>query len=271
MGPTKAEDQDDKPIGQYLVRPVVNLTFGKKCLPQNWFQRGGRVKGCELKIHHGAPGYRAPLARARVLYYNPCQAAHPLQDFAMLLTLSRLLDRLSSIVTIVLAILVYGYFLSTIMPAESAASMDYAGEWGSPDRHFLYTPDELYEQLAGWGDEGRARYISFRLGLDIVWALAYTAFLVTITSVALRRAFAADDARRKLNLAPLIPLLSDYSENALGIWLVSSYPDRMDGVAQVTSWVTALKWTSLGVAHGVMIYALVAALIAVIYRRPKLS
>ena len=134
----------------------------------------------------------------------------------MLSTLSHVFDRLSSVLTIVLAILVYGYFLSTIMPAESAASMGYAGEWGSPDRQFLYTPDELYEQLAGWGDEGRARYVSFRLGLDILWALAYTAFLVTITSVALRRAFGSEDVRRQLNLAPLIPLLADYAGKRFG-------------------------------------------------------
>ena len=57
----------------------------------------------------------------------------------------------------------------------------------------------------------------------------------------------------------------------MGIWLVSSFPARMDIIAWTASGVTALKWTSLGMAHGVMIYALVAALIAVLYRRPKPS
>ena len=179
----------------------------------------------------------------------------------MLSVVSRFLDRLSSIYTIILAIAVYGFFLSTIMPAESVSSQSYAGDWGSPDGHFFYTPDELYAQISTWGDEGRQKYIAFRLGLDIVWALAYTGFLVTITSTALRRAFADGSAMRKLNLIALIPLVLDYTENALGIWLVGSFPARLDAIAWLTTGVTMSKWTTLVLAHFVMLFALGAALI----------
>jgi len=173
--------------------------------------------------------------------------------------LSDRLDRLSSGWTIALAVALYALYLTTIMPAQTNASRAYAGEWGGPDRQFFYTPDELYAQVATWGAAGREQYIDFRLGWDIGFALTYAAFLVTITSVAIRRAWPADARRRRLNLVALLPMSCDLLENALGIGLVAAFPARLDAVAWLTAGVTALKWISLAVAHGVMVYALVGA------------
>jgi len=175
-------------------------------------------------------------------------------------TLSDWLHRLSSTITIVLAIVVYGVFLSFVMAPESATVATYAGDWGSPDGHWFYTPDELYRELSTWGDEGRTHYVDFRLGLDPVWAFAYTAFLITITSVALRNAFGPDDRRQQLNVIALIPMLADLTENALGIIIISNYPYRLDALAWMTASVSVFKWTTLTIAHLVMLYALGAAL-----------
>ena len=174
-------------------------------------------------------------------------------------TLSNRLDRLSSGWTIALAIGVYALYLTSVMPAQSIESQAYAGDWGGPDRHFFYTPDELYAQVATWGATGRQQYINFRLGLDIGFALTYAAFLITITSVATRRAWPGDSQRRCLNLVALVPMGCDLLENALGIGLVAAFPSRLDPVAWMTAGVTALKWLSLALAHVVMLYALSAA------------
>jgi hypothetical protein len=170
--------------------------------------------------------------------------------------ISDLLYRLSSVWTALGATLIYGFFIATVMPAQSADSASYAGDWGSPDRHLFYTPDELYASITTWGDAGRDDYISFRLGLDILWALAYTGFLVGWISCALRYAFAETDWRRLLNLWPLITLCSDYAENALGILLVANYSTRLDFFALLATSTSALKWVSLVIAHGILIYAL---------------
>jgi hypothetical protein len=177
----------------------------------------------------------------------------------MLARLSAALHRASTLWTVVAATALYGYFLATVMPEHSAASRSYAGEWGAPDRQLWYTPDVFYREVGNWGDAGRADYVDFRLGLDIVWAFAYTAFLVTITGVALRRAFPQADRRRLMNLVPLLPMLCDYGENALGITLMSAYPARLDAVAWAAAGATALKWLTLVLAHVVMIYAIAAA------------
>jgi len=166
--------------------------------------------------------------------------------------LSDFLYRISNVWTALAITLVYGYFIAIIMPAQSAISAVYAGEWGAPDRHFLYSPDELYAAIATWGAEGRADYINFRLGLDIVWALAYTGFLIAWISILQRGAGTVT----LLNVWPIVTLLADYFENALGIILVLNYDIRLNGLAWLAASMTALKWVSLVMAHLILLYAL---------------
>ena len=169
------------------------------------------------------------------------------------------LDRWSSGWTLALAVAIYAFYLASIMPAQSLESQAYAGDWGGPDRHFFYTPDEFYAQVATWGAAGREQYIDFRLGLDIGFALSYAAFLITVTAVAARRAWPNDPRRRRLLLVPLVPMACDLLENALGIALVASFPERFTLVTWLTASVTTSKWLSLVVAHAVMLGVLVVA------------
>jgi hypothetical protein len=179
---------------------------------------------------------------------------------AVLYRLAGWLYRISTFWTLAAAITCYAFLLATVMPAQSAASRQYGGDWGAPDRHLFYTPDEIYAAVATWGDAGRQDYIAFRLGLDIAWAMAYTAFLVTAIGCVSRRTFGANEGRRLLILLPLVTMLLDYAENALGIFLVSAVPQRYDLVAGLATLATALKWLTLVAAHGALAYALVVAL-----------
>ncbi|MEO8444885.1 MAG: hypothetical protein ABI567_07775 [Gammaproteobacteria bacterium] len=173
--------------------------------------------------------------------------------------LANRLDAASSVWTIALAVAFYALYLTTIMPAQSAESLSYAGNWGGPDRHLFYTPDELYAQVSTWGDRGRRQYVNFRLGLDIGFAISYAAFLVTVTGVAVRRAWPGAPRPRLLLLVPLVPMAFDLLENILGIALVGAFPQRLVGLAWIAAGATAIKWGSLALAHGIMLYALAAA------------
>ena len=179
---------------------------------------------------------------------------------AILYKISNLLYRLSSLWTAIAITLIYSFFIATVMPSQSADSAAYAGDWGAPDGHLFYTPDELYASISTWGEAGRDDYISFRLGLDILWALAYTGFLVSWISCALRYSFYDTDSRRLLNLWPLITLFSDYAENALGILLVTNYNTQLNFIAWLAASTSAIKWVSLVLAHGILLYALGHAL-----------
>ena len=174
--------------------------------------------------------------------------------------LSDRLDRVSRWWTLLAAVALYAFFLSTVMPQQSADSRSYAGEWGGPDRHFFYTPDELYEHIPGWPDSGRADYIQFRLGWDIGWAITYTAFLFIATSLALRHAFPGGHPQRRLNLLALVPGLLDLAENFTGIVLVGNADTRLDSLAWLSAVLTATKWATLVLAHLVLLYALARAL-----------
>ena len=97
--------------------------------------------------------------------------------------------------------------------------------------------------------------------LDPLWALTYTAFLVFLTSVALRYCQADRDWRRNLNVLPLIPMSADLLENLFGMLLMTAYPERLEWLAWLAAATSSLKWASLGLAHLIMLYALALAAI----------
>jgi hypothetical protein len=183
--------------------------------------------------------------------------------------LSEWLYRISSWRTVGLATLAYALFLSQVMAPHAREMQSFAGQWGAPDGHLFYPPEKLYAEVENWGDAGRRHYINFRLGLDPLWALTYTAFLVTITGTALRRGLAVNNPRRRLNLVALAPMCADLLENLLGIVLISEYPARMDLLAWLMTATSTFKWLTLALAHVIMLYALYSAIRAIVRdRRP---
>ncbi len=177
-------------------------------------------------------------------------------------SLSNWLHKYSNGYTILVAIILYAIFLGKVMPAQSIDSSRYTSHWGAPDRHLFFTPDQLYAEIQHWDEAGRRDYIDFRLSLDIVWAVAYTAFLISLTSVALRLAFPAHDPRRLLNSFALLPMLCDLAENALGILLVANFDTRVEPAAWLMTGMTTSKWVSLALAHGILLFAAGAAVLA---------
>lgn len=178
----------------------------------------------------------------------------------MMRRLSAWFDACSAWYTVLASAIVYGLFLALVMTPHAQEMQALTTEWGAPDGHLFYTPDTLYGELARWQPAGREHYIDFRLGLDPVWALVYASFLIVVTSVALKRAYPEGHPRRLLNLSALLPMLADIGENFLGIALVAAWPERMDALAWLTASVTLFKWTTLVLAHLVMLFAIGAAL-----------
>lgn len=173
--------------------------------------------------------------------------------------ISKRLYSCSSWISVLASTLLYGLFITQIMAPHAIEMRNFAGDWGAPDGHLFYTPSELYGHISAWSAAGREHYVHFRLGLDPLWALTYTAFVITLSSVALRRGTAEGDPRRRLNLVPLIPLAADLLENGLGIILVSSLPTGLDWLAALMGAVSFAKWMSLAIAHLVLVYALLLA------------
>lgn len=108
------------------------------------------------------------------------------------------------------------------------------------DLRLSYTPDELYAALSALGAAGRAAYVRNILVLDVLWPLAYGAFLTLLPLYA----FADQPPRRRRLLASvaIVGVVLDYAENMSVLTLVLRFPDRIDGLARVASGFTTAKW-----------------------------
>lgn len=154
----------------------------------------------------------------------------------------------------------YAAFLSLVMAPQAEVMQQWTGDWGAPDGHLFYTPDQMYLHLSAWGTEAKETYTQFRLTLDPLWALVYGCFLLTITGAALLRLVSGESSWRKLILLPFVPVCADIFENFLGIALVAALPERINWLAWLMATTTGFKWGTLALAHIVMLTVVVLAL-----------
>jgi len=174
-------------------------------------------------------------------------------------SLTTLLFKIAHWRAALLATFFYAVFLTQVMAPQAETMAATAGTWGAPDGHFFYTPDELYAAIGQWPTAAHDAYVSFRLGLDPLWAITYTLWLITLLGIGLRQSLHEASAWRQLILLPLIPMLADLCENILGIALVTGLPATQPTLAWSAAIVTALKWTTLAIAHLIMMTALALA------------
>ena len=159
---------------------------------------------------------------------------------------------------------IFVVFTALVLPPQAARARDYAGEAGSPDSSFWYTPDRLMAWAAAYGPEGRSAYVTARLTFDVVWPLVYTAMLVLVLGWLLRRATAPGSTGRLVLLLPIAALLFDYAENISAAVVMARYPESTPVLAWLAQVFTAGKWTTLTAAF---LAVPVAAVAAVLHRR----
>ena len=116
-----------------------------------------------------------------------------------------------------------------------------AGDAGSPDRSFFYTPTELYDMAEAYGADGRRQYVRARFTFDVIWPLAYLLFLATAISWTFRRAFGAGSRLMLANLAPVAGVALDYLENISASIVMARYPSRTPVVDWLATVFTMLK------------------------------
>ncbi|HYF62236.1 MAG TPA: hypothetical protein VD886_05435 [Herpetosiphonaceae bacterium] len=162
--------------------------------------------------------------------------------FSRIRHLSAWFSRASSWPAALAATVVFAVFLTVVLPQQSRATRAVTGGARSPDTALFYTPAELYEIAEIYGPAGRAAYVRARWTFDVVWPLAYTAFLTTMLSIVVGRVAAAGSPWRLANLAPLVGMLCDYLENSATSLVLGRFPQRTPGVDMLAPLFTALKW-----------------------------
>ncbi len=159
---------------------------------------------------------------------------------------------------------VFLVFLVVVLPAEAETSQDALGTSEVPDSSLFYTAADL-DRLAGeYGEDGRAYYIRSRFTFDLVWPLAYGAFLQVSLLVASRRTVLGR-LPSPVIAAPAFAVLFDLLENSSVSLVMARYPDPTALVASAAPLFTVGKWALICASFGLIAAGGIAGLV----RRPR--
>ncbi|MCX7709046.1 MAG: hypothetical protein N2484_04285 [Clostridia bacterium] len=104
-----------------------------------------------------------------------------------------------------------------------------------------YTVERAYDILNRMGAEGRAYYLKYIIPMDFVFPFTYMLFYASTMIYLLK---ITPEPNRWLNYVPLVPIMNmllDYTENALIICMLTSYPQQLPGIVKAASVFTNLK------------------------------
>lgn len=153
-------------------------------------------------------------------------------------------------------VVIFILFSALVLPRQAAQAEARNSEAGTPDLSLFYTAQDLYEMAEAYGEAGRAAHIQTRFTFDVAWPLVYTFFLVTTISWLFTRAFRPASRWQWANLAPVVAMLFDFSENVATSWVMSRYPDAAWLAAGLAPFFTAAKWAWVGTSFGLLLVGL---------------
>ena len=136
---------------------------------------------------------------------------------------------------------------SVIFPLMSSLIESPVEDLESIDTKFYYTPEEFYEIIEPYGDQGRRVYALSHLTADVLFPLVYAFFFGLLIAFIFQRAFLKDSWVQRLNLIPFALLIFDLIENLGVVILLLGYPTLMVGLASFTGVITSLKWILAGI------------------------
>jgi hypothetical protein len=143
-------------------------------------------------------------------------------------------------------LVVFLLFTAFVLPAQAEEADAINLDVGSPDTSFFYSAEQLYEIAEAYGLEGRLAYIRARFTFDLIWPLVYTFFLTTAISWTFKSVFSGENPLMLANLAPFWGMIFDFAENVSTSLVVYIYPARLDIVALIAPFFTAIKWVLVG-------------------------
>jgi hypothetical protein len=178
-------------------------------------------------------------------------------DRSRLQSLMQFIDRIASVPTLLVLMLLSVLFPVMVFPAHGIGAVR------PPDLYFFYSPDQVHDYLAVLGAEGRRAYTRMALTSDLAFPVIYSAALSMALVLFLRKWLPS--ARRYLSLFPLLIVIADWGENLALVMVTRAFPARADAVAGLAATFTALKWVLI-VLTMLMLLAVVAFGVARVMR-----
>lgn len=144
------------------------------------------------------------------------------------------------VLLVIFSVLIGIFMFSPFSPVDTLN--EYSGGVGVLDSEFYYTSDRAYEILTAFGEKGRQFYVSVIFPIDLFIPILQALFFSVAITVVFQRAFSIDNPIQKLNLLPFAAVVADYLENIAIFSLIVAYPTRLNAVAALAGYFTAVKF-----------------------------
>ncbi len=155
---------------------------------------------------------------------------------------NRIRKLLSSPLFLVASGALFVWFLSAVLPAQSAMAKAWTPEGANFDLSFFYSPSRALDMAAAYTTEGRLAYIAARWSFDLVWPIVYGLFVLSAWSFSLGRVAPGFCGRDLVAGLTLLGPAFDFVENISATVLLASWPGRPRLAALTASIGTSLKW-----------------------------
>ena len=104
-----------------------------------------------------------------------------------------------------------------------------------------FNVDDVYRRLSDYGEQGRASYSFRNVTVDVLLPLSVLPLLFLLARLADPGVQRKHLLRGLLLALPFAYVLFDFAENAQVLFLLDSYPRRMEVIAGVLPYVTSVK------------------------------
>ena len=162
----------------------------------------------------------------------------------MLNKLSHRLHRFSNRKNFLLLLVAYGIYMPVFFFADVPFGLSrikpYAQGTDILDVELFYSAAQAYQRLALFGEQGRAVYFNLLLG-DLIYPALLGGLLSVAITLLFKRLRLPGAYWQYLGLLPLANMALDYTEDALLLSLLASYPAQLPWAATVAGFATLGK------------------------------
>lgn len=145
---------------------------------------------------------------------------------------------------LVLLALFLAYIVAVMRPAYRRIGT-LSGGAGAIDFLIVYSPEQVYDMIAAYGEHGRAFYATIALTLDTIFPIALASVSCLVLTYLFHRAFSREDVLRRALLVPAVAMCADLLENVGIVTMLLTYPERLPTVALLASTFSTVKWTAV--------------------------
>ena len=179
----------------------------------------------------------------------------------MLSKLSAYLHKIATLRNTLIFLLLFVLTISVIFPFF-ANLLGLPEELESADTKYFYSTSDLYEIIDTYDEPARKASAIFHFTADLIFPLVYLFSFGTLISMTLSRGFPDSAWLQRANLVPLWLLVFDLLENSGLAILFLRYPEKLMGLARLTSFISAIKWC----LSGLTVLLVLIGLLGMLYR-----